>query len=133
MFTGDFNLIGIDNGSANGASEFFLRPNLPNLYIPLYLFAWLSKIFPMRAMYLMFYALHMLIALAFIQRVAKKYFNLNRNAGFVIVALFSSAFRIEVWYISFYIIVALVPILLFFSLESIYNLSLIHISEPTRH
>lgn len=124
MFTGDFNLIGIDNGSANGASEFFLRPNLPNLYIPLYLFAWLSKIFPMRAMYLMFYALHMLIALAFIQRVAKKYFNLNRNAGFVIVALFSSALRIEVWYISFYIIVALVPILLFFSLESIYNRSL---------
>ena len=41
--TSEQTIVGVDNGSLNGASEFFLRPNMPVIYVPLYIFAGLSK------------------------------------------------------------------------------------------
>lgn len=114
-------LVGVDNGSFNGASEFFLRPNLPVVYVPLYLFAWLSKFFLPRAMYVIFYAVHMFYAVLFAQKLAKKYFAISRFQAIVYGSFITYILGVELWYSSFYIITALAPILLFFLLECAYH------------
>lgn len=121
IFTNEQAIIGVDNSSFNGASEFFLRPNLPVAYVPLYLFAWLSIFFPARTMYVVFYAVHMILALVFAQKLAKKYFNIGRFQALVYGAFIAYILGVETWYTSFYIIVALMPVVLFFLLESVYS------------
>lgn len=126
FITTDQVIIGVDNGSLNGATEFFLRPNMPVIYAPLYLFAWLSKFFVPRAMYICFYALHMFVTLTYSQRLIKKYFKVNRYMGFVYAAFMIYILCVESWCISFYIITSLTVVLLYFSLEVANNKSVIN-------
>lgn len=121
IFSNKQALIGVDNSSFNGASEFFLRPNLPVVYVPLYLFAWLSAFFPARAMYVIFFAVHMLFAVVFAQKLAKKYFDIGCIQACVYGAFIAYILGVEIWYTSFYIIASLTPILLFFLLECVYS------------
>ncbi|MCM1118671.1 MAG: hypothetical protein NC543_04845 [bacterium] len=121
FFTSEQVIVGVDNGTLNGASEFFLRPNMPVIYVPLYIFAWLTKFFHSRAMYIAFFAVHMFFSVFFAQRLAKKYFGIGRYLAFVYSSLIIYLLSVESWCISFYIVTALMPVLLYFSLESVYN------------
>lgn len=123
FLTSEQTIVGVDNGSLNGASEFFLRPNMPVIYVPLYIFAGLSKYFHARAMYIAFYAVHMFFSVLFAQKLAKKYFGAGRYLAFVYSSLIIYLLCVEAWCISFYIVTALMPVLLYFSLESVYNLN----------
>lgn len=63
------NFIGIDSGSFNGATEFFLRANLPSVNLPFLSFGALSAILPGRMLYMLFYAIHMISSVYVMQRI----------------------------------------------------------------
>lgn len=123
MINGE-SFVGVDSGSYNGATEFFLRSNIPGAYILLYLFALLAIFLPARGMYIMFYAFHMFIALFIMQKVGRKYFGFNNRIAMVVSALYLYLLCVAAWYISWYIIASLTVILFYFSLEFFYNRSI---------
>lgn len=113
--------IGVDSGSFNGATEFFLRPNMPGAYIFFYLFAMLSVLLPARGMYILLYAFHMFAALFVMQKLCKKYFGLNNKIAMVVSSLYLYLLCVGSWYVSYFIIISLTIILFYFSLETYYN------------
>lgn len=119
IITGE-NIIGVDSASFNGATEFFLRPNLPCAYIWFYVFAIISIIVPPRIMYILFYACHMIVGLFFIQKLCRKYFRLDDTVSMVVASMFLYLLCVESWYLSFYIITVLSVILFYASLELFY-------------
>lgn len=117
------NFVGVDSGSFNGATEFFLRPNFPGTYIWIYIFAALSVVFPPRAMFLLLYVCHMFVGLYLIQKLCKKYFGLDNKISIIVASMFLYLLCIEAWYLSFFIITTLSVVLLYFSLECFYSYS----------
>jgi hypothetical protein len=108
-------LNGVDVGIFNGATEFFFRSNLPNMYLPAIIFAKLMLFIPNRFVYLLFYMLHMVVALFFAQRLAQRFFKLNKWISLLFAICVNSIIISEDWYLSFYIIAALTCPLLYFS------------------
>lgn len=118
--------VGVDSGSFNGATEFYLRSNIPVAYIGFYIFAALAVVFPPRMMYLLFYACHMFISLYVVQKLGKKYFELDNKILLIVTSLLLYLLCIEAWYISFFVITAFTVILLYTSLEAFYEPSIKH-------
>ena len=117
MLNGE-SFVGVDSGSYNGATEFFLRSNMPGAYILLYFFALLAILLPARGMYNMFEALYIM------QKTCRKYFGLNNRMSIVVSSLYLYLLCVVAWYISWYVIASLTVILFYFSLEFFYNKSI---------
>lgn len=115
------NIVGVDSGSWNGASEFFLRPNLPVAYIWFDLFAALSVIFPPRLMYILLYFLHMFVGLYFIQKTCIKFFGINSKNAIIAASFLGFLMCLEAWYISFYFVTALSVVILYSTFEAFYS------------
>lgn len=112
---------GVDTGTFNGATEFFLRPNLPNMYLPLAIFSWLTRFIPAKISYLLFYVLHFGIAIYYAQKLSIKFFNINRWFALLFALAYSRIILCEHVYLSFFIIASLVSILLYSGLSSLNN------------
>ena len=110
-------VVGVDSGSFNGATEFFLRANIPVAYILFFLFAALAVFFNARLMYMLLYAVHMFASLYYMQKICIKHFKLTNELAMVVAALYAYLLCVEAWYLSFYIITALCVVLLYCSLE----------------
>lgn len=114
-------LSGVDTGTFNGATEFFPRSNLPNMYAPFILMAFLSNYFPARILYLILHFLQMFCCIYFSIRLAQRFFGLNRKAALlfassvVVIALF------EEWYLSHYLVATLVCPALYIELCALDN------------
>lgn len=114
-------LNGVDVGTFNGATEFFFRSNLPNMYIPAILIAKIMQVIPKGFAYLLFYMLHMSVALYFSQVLVQRFFKLNKWISLLFSICVGNILLYENWYLSFYIIAALTCPLLYFSLCSLEN------------
>lgn len=117
------NLVGVDSGSFNASTEFFLRPNMPVAYIWFYVFAVISIVFPPRAMFVLFYMCHMFAGLYLIQRLSRKYFGLNNGISIVVASMFLTLLCGTSWYVSHFIVATLSVVLFYFSLEYFYHSS----------
>lgn len=95
--------VGIDSGSFNGATEFYLRSNMSVAYLPYYIFAYLSLFIPARGAYILFYALHMFLALYIYQKLCEEIFNLNRISCFVLICLYAYLLASQAWYLGHYL------------------------------
>ena len=110
-------LVGVDNGTFNGATEFFLRVNGPFAYIWFVLFAGLSVWFQPLSMYLLLYAGHAFVGLLTMQILCKKYFKLGNYWSLAVSALYTSLLCQASWYISFYFVSVTTVVLFYCSLE----------------
>lgn len=100
-------LWGVDTGTFNGATEFFNRSNMSNMYLPMVFFGFLSSYIPDRLSYLLLYILQMFICSYFSVRLAQRFFSLDKKraclftCSIVVVALYES------WYLSHYFVATL--------------------------
>jgi hypothetical protein len=129
-------LAGPDLGTFNGATEFFLRPNLPVLYPPLYLFMGTMKIcsnffWAPRGFFLLFYISHMFFCIFYAQKLVISFFNFNKKSSVIFSCAIIYLLCFENWYISMYIVSALVPVCFYYSLKAITNFSLINFLKCT--
>lgn len=112
---------GVDINSFNGATEFFLRANMPTRYLPLICFSALGAVTNSYFAYILFYLVHTFIALYYAQRVVVKFFNMNKWIALIFAASFSNILLYESWCISFFIACALIFPLLYSVLSSLDN------------
>lgn len=117
------NFVGVDSGTFNASTEFFLRPNLPGAYLPFYIFAAIATVLPARGMYILFFAAHMLVALYVMQKLCKEYFGLKNGMSMVVAGMYTYLLCVEAWYLSFYLITAWSIILFYLSLDFFYKKS----------
>lgn len=114
-------LLGVDVGTFNGATEFFYRSNLPNMYP----FVWLASVFMQfieaRGIYILFYMGHFFVCLYFAQRLAQRYFDINKWFALLFAVGVSRIAILETWYLSHFIIICLVCPLIYSSLEALQN------------
>lgn len=108
--------LGVDYGSSNGATEFFLRGQIPVRYLPIMLMAYLGSYIGYGIAYLLVYMIHLWVALYFAQRMAVKYFSLSRSEGVLFAASCMPVLCHEMWYSSHAIISFLVIPLFYFLL-----------------
>jgi hypothetical protein len=126
-------LNGVDVDIFNGATEFFFRSNLPNMYLPSIIFSYLMLFIPKRLVYILFYIVHMVISMYFSQRLAQRFFKLNKWISLLFAISVNGILLIEAWYLSFYIIASLTCPLLYWSFSALYEnkkINLILLSLP---
>lgn len=114
-------LLGVDGGTFNGATEFFYRSNLPNMYPFVWTAALLMNFFERRGIYLLFYAVHLFAAVYFAQRLGNKYFSLNRWLSLLFAVGIARIAISEMWYLSHFIVACLVCPLIYSSIEALHN------------
>ena len=128
--------IGIDFLTNNGASAYFLRPNIPAFY-PVYQLVYLLFSFETieelaRAYVVILYA-HSVLALYFSIRIGKRYFQMEIATAVLLGVFFFGAIAYSYPIPPFYFVASLFPLLLYFALKSIEELSwwrLVLISFP---
>lgn len=108
---------GVDSNTSNGATDFFLRAQIPVRYLPIMLFALAGTVLNTRLVYLLFYAVHLLIALYFAQRLGQRFFNFTGYTSVLFAASCMPVLCHEMWYSSHAIITFLVIPLFYFSLS----------------
>lgn len=112
-------LWGVDTGTFNGATEFFNRSNMPNMYLPMIFFGFLSSYIPDRMSYLLLYIVQMFICSYFSVRLAQRFFYLDKKraclftCSIVVIALYES------WYLSHYFVATLLCPALYTGLSSL--------------
>ena len=111
---------GIDMGIFNGATEFYLVPNVCTRYPIFMLFsvlgAFTSKY---RFFYILFHVFHLFVSLFYLQLLCNKYFKLEKNICLIIASTSLTLFLYEMWSTGFAIISMLSPIIIYFSLNLI--------------
>ena len=113
---------GIDFLTNNGASAYFLRPNIP-AYYPAFQLVYLVFSFDTieglaRALMVILYA-HSVLALYFSVRIGRKYFQMDRSTSLLLGVLFFGAAAYQYNIIPFYFATTLFPLMLYFALKSI--------------
>ncbi|MFC1566331.1 hypothetical protein ACFL4A_00650 [bacterium] len=115
---------GIDFFTANGSSEFFLRPNIVTAYPIYFLISFLTNIrgiegFFLLMLFIIFF--HASIAMFFAQILAKKFFRFSTVASlfFAVFLVFSSKTMTAKQFPPFYYMVMLIPLLMYVSLSSL--------------
>ncbi|OIR10722.1 hypothetical protein GALL_74920 [mine drainage metagenome] len=113
---------GIDFLTNNGASAYFLRPNIPVFY-PIYQLVYLLFSFETiealaRAYVGVLYA-HSVIALYFSMRIGRKYFQLDNATSLLLGVLYFGAIANSYPIPPFYFVASLFPLLLYFALRSV--------------
>lgn len=113
---------GIDFLTDNGASAYFLRPNIPAFY-PVYQLVYLLFRFETieglaRAYVVILYA-HSVLALYFSIRIGQRYFQLERPTAVLLGVLFFGAIAYSYPIPPFYFVASLFPLLLYFALKSV--------------
>lgn len=112
---------GVDTTSFNGASEFFSRAQLSNMYLPLFPFAYLSNFFSPRFTYIAFFAMQIAISLYFSQKVAKKYFGLSYSMAYLFAISCLTVTLYETWYIGHFIVNTLLMPGFYYALKLIFK------------
>jgi hypothetical protein len=120
-----YSFFGIDFGTHNGASEFFLRPNLTTSYLPLVFFTLVSQIFnenKIDVLLLIFMLLQSFFCFYYAQKLVIEYFQLNRYmAIFFAVCAFVPLITGESFYLGFFINATIAMPLAYYSLKTIYD------------
>lgn len=109
---------GVDSGSSNGATDFFLRGQIPVRYLPIMIMAYLGKYLGYNFSYMLFYVIHLLVALYCAQRLGTTYFQLSRYQAFLFACSCMPVMCHEMWYSSHAIVTFLTIPLLYFGLLS---------------
>lgn len=116
----DMAVVGVDTQTLNGSPEFYLRPNMPNAYIFMYVFAFLGRFMQVKWAYLLFMIFHTFVGMFYAQRLIYKYIKGDIFEsilfGFAVCALMIYEESILLWFL----IAALLPCVCFMSLEAIY-------------
>lgn len=111
---------GVDANSSNGATEFFLRAQIPVMYFPNMIFAWLGNITgKQKVFYILFYAIHLEVALYYAQKLGKKFFSMDNWRGLLLASSCLPLLLYEMWYSSHAIVTFLFFPLLYFSISNI--------------
>jgi len=110
---------GVDTGTFNGASEFFARANLPNRYAPIFLFAWLVQFVDSSVAYYLFLYFQLFLLCYFSQKTAVRFFNMTWESSCLVMMGSVCVALLELWYLSFFIVVTLIFPLLYFGLCSL--------------
>ncbi|MFH1715559.1 MAG: hypothetical protein ABH857_05160 [Elusimicrobiota bacterium] len=115
---------GVDFLTANGSSEFFLRPNIITAYPLHHLLFSIVKLSNLEAFFsIMIFlgAVHVVFAVFFSQLLAKRFFGFDRISAlfFSVFLVYSSKTIIAKLFPPFFYIVALIPVLLYFALVSL--------------
>ncbi len=114
--------LGVDISTFNGATEFYLVPNLSIRYPILILFALLGGLTnKYNLFYILFHVLHLFCALFYIQLLCSKFFNIKKERCLLIACTSLNLFLYEIWYTGFAIVCMLVPVIMYYSLNIIYN------------
>lgn len=116
-------LAGIDFLTNNGASAYFLRPNIPAFYPPyqvayhLFRFETIGGL--ARAFIFILY-IHSVLTVYFCMRIGRKYFQMDNPASLLFAVLYFGAIaRFSYFLPIFYFVAALFPFLLFSALRSV--------------
>ena len=117
------NLAGIDFLTNNGASAYFLRPNIPAFYPPYqvvyYLFHFDTIGGLARAFVFILY-LHSVLTVYFCTRIGQRYFNMDIAASLLLAVLYFGAIaRFSYFLPIFYFVASLFPFLLYYALRSV--------------
>lgn len=111
-------LVGVDTGTWNGATEFYLRTNLPVAYVWFLAFAAIAIYVPPRLMYILFYMCHMFVALFLMLEVCQKHFKMKLRISAVVASLYLYALCLQIWYVSHFIATVLCIVLFYATLEA---------------
>ena len=113
---------GIDFLTNNGASAYFLRPNIPAFY-PfyqlVYLFFSFETIEALARAYVGILYAHSVIALYFSMRIGRKYFQMDNATSLLLGVLYFGAVANSYPIPPFYFLASLFPLLLYFALRSV--------------
>ena len=109
---------GVDMGTFNGATEFYLLPNMSTRYPIFMLFSVLGAITSKyRFFYILFHALHLFISLFYLQLLCNKYFKLEKNICLIVASTSLTLFLYEMWHTGFAVISMLSPVIIYYSLN----------------
>ncbi len=112
-------LTGVDTFTFNGATQMYLRPNMPTCYVPFLFFSYLGQYISSDLSIVLLYALHMFVFLYFAQLLAREFFNLDRRFSVLFACVASIAPIMQRWYGSYFFISCLTMPLFYFSLKTI--------------
>lgn len=111
---------GVDSGTFNGATEIFLRANIPMKYLPAMVFAYIGNFTSLyRILYMFLFFCHLFVALYYAQKLGTRYFGMSKWVAFLLSVSVLPIFLYEIWYSSFAFISCLVFPLLYFAISSI--------------
>lgn len=114
--------LGVDAFTFNGATEFYLVPNLSTRYPILIFLAMLGGITKSyKFFYILFHVVHLFGALFYIQLLCNKFFNIKKEKCLFIACTSLNLFLYEIWYTGFAIVCMLVPIIMYYSLNIIHT------------
>ena len=114
--------LGVDITTFNGAVEFYLIPNLSTRYPVFILFALLGGITgKYKFFYMLFHVLHLFCALFYMQLLCNKFFIIKREKCLLIACTGLTLFLYEMWYTGFAVVCMLLPVIMYYSLNIIYN------------
>jgi hypothetical protein len=119
-------LTGIDFLTNNGASAYFLRPNIPAFY-PIYQLLFLlfsfETIDALGKAYVFVLYIHSVLALYFSMRLGRRFFQLDNASSLLLGVLYFGAIAHAYPIPPFYFLASLFPLLLYFSLRSLQEAS----------
>lgn len=116
-------LAGIDFLTNNGASAYFLRPNIPAFYPP-YQFVYhlfrFETIGGLARAFVFILYIHSVLAVYFCIKIGRKYFQMDNAASLLLAVLYFGAIaRFSYFLPIFYFVAALFPFMLYFALRSV--------------
>jgi hypothetical protein len=113
---------GIDFLTNNGASAYFLRPNIPVFY-PVYqlifFFFHFETIEGLARAFVALLYFHSVLAVYFCMTVGRKYFQMNMASSLLLAILYFGAIARSYPIVPFYFVASLFPIMLYFALRSV--------------
>lgn len=109
---------GVDAYTFNGSTERFLRPNLPNFYIPFVLFCHLGSLIGLDYAMVLMYMAHLFVFSYYGQLLAMKYFQMKPRFAALSAVTASVAPLYALWYGPFFFASTLTLPLLYFTLET---------------
>lgn len=109
---------GVDTSTFNGATEFFSRSNMPNMYLPYIIAAYISQyVTETRLVYLALYFFQMCFMIYFSLRLVQQFFNVKGNVAILFSCAMITMALYEAWYLPHYLVVTLFCPVLYFELE----------------
>ena len=115
-------MAGIDFLTNNGASAYFLRPNIPAFYPPYQIVYHLFRFETIEGLartFVIILYLHSVLTVYFCMRIGSRYFHLNSGASLLLAVLYFGAIsRFSYIMPIFYFVASLFPFLLYFALRS---------------
>lgn len=99
---------GVDTTTFNGATEFFSRSNMPNMYLPYIIAAFISQyVAEARLVYLALYFCQMCFMIYFSIRLLQRFFNVKSNIAILFSCAMITMALYEAWYLPHYLVVTL--------------------------